>query len=194
MCKYSSKKHICLHIWTICMWPSNPWLRIIFAPRSKCCANVAFTVPSLRRIANLVQYQPLLLRKFEQNWANVVFECTKWNSAAIKSLLLFMASLFIGFLVEKYVACQSRKSDFGWHRFRFSPCLMRKRVEKSEAILASLDSFQCISNGKPEWFSRYVIAAMLVDGKQKIFVCPPTFVHITIVISVSRDCVKTTYF
>ena len=42
--------------------------------------------------------------------------CTKWNSAAIKSLLLFMASLFIGFLFEKYVACQSRKSDFGWHR------------------------------------------------------------------------------
>ena len=74
----------------------------------------------------------------------------KWNSAAIKSLLLFVASLFIGFLVKKYVACQSWKSDFGWHRFRFSPCLMRKRVEKSEAILALLDSFQCISNGKPE--------------------------------------------
>ena len=31
-------------------------------------------------------------------------------------------------------------------RFRFSPCLMRKRVEKSEAILALLDSFQCISD------------------------------------------------
>ena len=46
-----------------------------------------------------------------------------------------MASLFIGFLVEKYVACQSRKSDFGWHRFRFSPCLMRKRFQKSQAIL-----------------------------------------------------------
>ena len=58
---------------------------------------------------------------------------------------LFMSSLFIEFLVEKYVACQSRKSDFGWHCFRFSPCLMRKRVEKSEAILALLDSFQCIS-------------------------------------------------
>ena len=58
--------------------------------------------------------------------------------------------IVIGFLVEKYVACQSRKSDFGWHRFRFSPCLMRERVEKSEAILALLDSFQCISNGKPE--------------------------------------------
>ena len=64
---------------------------------------------------------------------------------------VFMASLFIGFLVEKYVRCQSWKSDFGWHRFRFSPCLMRKRVTKSEAILALLDTFQgCISNAKPE--------------------------------------------
>ena len=61
-----------------------------------------------------------------------------------------MASLLIGLLVAKHVACQSRKSDFGWHRFGFSPCLMRKRVEKSEAIMALLDSFQCISNGKPE--------------------------------------------
>ena len=60
----------------------------------------------------------------------------------MKSPLLFMASLFIGFLVEKCVACQSRKSDFGWHRFRFSPCLMRKRVQKSQAVLALLDSFQ----------------------------------------------------
>ena len=55
--------------------------------------------------------------------------CTKWNSAAIRSLPLFMASLFIGFLVvEKYVTCPSRKSDIWWHRFRFSPCLMRTRV------------------------------------------------------------------
>ena len=53
-----------------------------------------------------------------------------------------MASLFIGFLVEKYVTCQSRKSYFGWHRFRFAPCLMRTRVEKSQAILTLLDSFQ----------------------------------------------------
>ena len=45
--------------------------------------------------------------------------CTKWNSAAIRILLLFMASLFIGFLFEIYVTCQSWKSDFGWHRFRF---------------------------------------------------------------------------
>ena len=31
----------------------------------------------------------------------------KMLSAAIKSLLLFMAGLFIGFLVEKCVACQN---------------------------------------------------------------------------------------
>ena len=46
-----------------------------------------------------------------------------------------LAGLFIGFLVEECVA-------FGWHRFRFSPCLVRKRVQKSQAILALLDSFQ----------------------------------------------------
>ena len=56
-----------------------------------------------------------------------------------RSPLLFMASLFIGFLVEKCVTCQSQKYDFGWYRFQFSPCLMRKRVEKSEAILALLE-------------------------------------------------------
>ena len=45
-------------------------------------------------------------------------------------------------LVEKCVGCQSRKSDFGWHRFCFSPCWMRKRIIKAQAILALLDSFQ----------------------------------------------------
>ena len=35
--------------------------------------------------------------------------------------------------------------------FSFLSRLMRKRVEKSEAIIVLLDdSFQCISNGKPE--------------------------------------------
>ena len=48
-----------------------------------------------------------------------------------------MASLFIGFSVEKYVACQSRMASFS-----FSPCLMRKRVEMSEAILALPDTFK----------------------------------------------------
>ena len=76
--------------------------------------------------------------------------CLKWNTAAINSLLLFMAGLFIEFLVEKCAACQSWKSDFGWHRFRFSPCWMR--VEKSlKRFWPYLIAFRsCISNGKPE--------------------------------------------
>ena len=48
----------------------------------------------------------------------------------------------LGFWLRNTSLWQSRKSDFGWHRFRFSPCLMRKRVAKSEAILALLDTFQ----------------------------------------------------
>ena len=67
---------------------------------------------------------------------------------AIKILLLFVDGLFNGFLVEKYTACEiHRKSDFGWHWFQnvaysTSPCLMRKGVEKSQAILALRDGFQ----------------------------------------------------
>ena len=63
----------------------------------------------------------------------------KYSCYQESSVTVFIAGLFIGFLVAKCVACQSRKSDFGWHRFRFSPCLIRKRVAKSEAILALLD-------------------------------------------------------
>ena len=35
-------------------------------------------------------------------------------------------------LFEKCVAYESRKSDFGWHRFRFPPCLMRHVKEGSK--------------------------------------------------------------
>ena len=55
---------------------------------------------------------------------------------------------FIGFLVDKCATCQSWKSNFGWHHFRFSPCLMRKRVKRSQAILTLLNSFQ---EQHPEW-------------------------------------------
>ena len=52
----------------------------------------------------------------------------------------------LGFWLRNTSHCQSWKSDFGWHCFRLSPCLMRKRgrkrVKKSQAILALLDSFR----------------------------------------------------
>ena len=54
-----------------------------------------------------------------------------------------MASLFIGFLVEEYVRRLSKPEiRFRMASFSFSPCLMRKRIAKSEAILAFLDTFQ----------------------------------------------------
>ena len=62
-------------------------------------------------------------------------------------------SLFVGFLVEKCVVCHSRKSDFGWQRFRFSPCLIRcVRGFKSHKRFWPylITSWSCISNGKPE--------------------------------------------
>ena len=45
--------------------------------------------------------------------------CAKWNTAAIKSLLLSMAGLFIGFLVEKCVACQNSVFRFRMASFSF---------------------------------------------------------------------------
>ena len=99
-------------------------------------------------ISNLVHFD-------SRSWQNFVSTCDvfnclflldvqNWITAAIKSLLLFMASLFIVFLVERCVACQSQKSDFGWHRFRFSPCL--KSLKRYWPYLTE----ECISNGKPE--------------------------------------------
>ena len=48
-----------------------------------------------------------------------------------------MASLFIGFLVES-----KSEMRFWMASFSFSSCLVRKRVAKSEAILALLDTSQ----------------------------------------------------
>ena len=42
--------------------------------------------------------------------------------------------LFNEFLVQKCAACQSRKSDFGWHRFR-SPCWMQVEKVSSDSGL-----------------------------------------------------------
>ena len=62
-----------------------------------------------------------------------------------------MASLLIGFLVPKYVALAKSEIRFRKASFSFFTLLDTcKTVEKSEAILALLDSFQCTSNGKPE--------------------------------------------
>ena len=73
-------------------------------------------------------------------------------TAASKILKLFMADLFIGFLVEKCAACQShRKPDFGWIAFTHFPLLnayYKEGSQKSQAILMAFRS--CILTGKPE--------------------------------------------
>ena len=95
------------------------------------------------------------------SWQSFVSTCDAFNCLFlldVQNEIQLLSRVFcyswlvclVGFWLRNTSLWQSRKSDFGWHRFRFSPCLMRKRVEKSEAILALLDSFQCISNGKPE--------------------------------------------
>ena len=79
-------------------------------------------------------------------------ECTKWNSAAIKSLLGYSWLVcLLGFWSKNTSLVKVENPISEWHRFRFSPCLTPKRVEKSEAIPALLHSFQCISNGNHSW-------------------------------------------
>ena len=82
---------------------------------------------NLCSILNLVYFDSWSWQSFVSTCDvfNCLFPLDVQNEIQLLSSLLFMASLFIGFLVERCVACQSRKSDFGWHCFRFSPCWMR---------------------------------------------------------------------
>ena len=99
-------------------------------------------------------YSILKLVYFDSwNWQSLVSTCDVFNcffpldvqneiQLLSRDFCYSWHSFVTEFLVEKCAASQSRKSDFGWHRFRFSPCWIRKRVEKSQEILALLDSFQ----------------------------------------------------
>ena len=65
--------------------------------------------------------------------------------------ILFMAGLFIAFLVEKCAACQShRKSDFGWIAFPHFPLLDAYYKEGSKKSQAILMAFRSTLTGKPE--------------------------------------------
>ena len=56
-----------------------------------------------------------VLQEMKFSWYQEVF-CYSWLVC------------FLGFWLRNTSPCQRQKSDFGWHRFRFSPCLKRKRV------------------------------------------------------------------
>ena len=149
---YTSEKPYCFTRWSRCtsnfyaLFGQNftgELMRKIYA-----ASRILFTLTAEadRVLCQLVMFLTVFLHWDVQNEIQLLY---------IRSLLLFMASLFIGFLVEKYVTCQSWKSDFGWHGFRFTPCLMRtcqKRVESLKRhCWPYLIPFRgCISNGKPE--------------------------------------------
>ena len=84
------------------------------------------------------------------SWQSFVTTCVLFNRLFpldIQNEIQLLSRVFcyswfvFWFLVEM---CCFSKSEmrFGWHRFRFSPCLMRKRVQKSQVILALLEGFQ----------------------------------------------------
>ena len=131
-----------------CFWLLSQWSR------------VGHTLRPLFMLWFVKIWQVSLCRKFVQHLETFYFDSWSWLSLMfcdvfnclfpldvqnviqidpIKSLLLFMPGLFIGFLVEKYVARQSRKSDFASFSF-FT--LLDNRVKKLKAILTLLDKFQ----------------------------------------------------
>ena len=98
-------------------------------------------------------WQPKLTEYFVNLWCFLLSfptGCLKWNTAAINSLLWFMAGLFIEFLVGKCAGCQSWKSDFGCIVFVFhlAGCGVEKSLKRFWPYLIAFKS--CISNGKPE--------------------------------------------
>ena len=64
-------------------------------------------------------------------------------TAAIKILLLFMAGLFIGFLFEKWAACQSnQKSYFRCHRIVLKMSLLTSPFLMPAILALQLDGYQ----------------------------------------------------
>ena len=59
--------------------------------------------------------------------------------------LVMFLTFFFHWMYKKEIQLVSGVFCYSWHRmasFSFSSCLMRKRVAKSEAMLALLDTFQ----------------------------------------------------
>ena len=83
---------------------------------------------NLCSILNLVYFDSRSRQSFVSTCD--VFNCLFPLDAQNEMQLLsgvFCYSWLVGFWLRNYyITCQSRKSDFGWHPFRFSPCLMRK--------------------------------------------------------------------
>ena len=86
------------------------------------------------------------------SWQSFVATCDVLNSLfplSVQSEIQLLTRVFcytwlvclLGFWLRNTSLVKLGNPMSEWHRFPLSPCLMPKRVEKSEAILALLDSF-----------------------------------------------------
>ena len=93
---------------------------------------------NLCSILNLVYFDGWSWQSFVStcDFFNCLFllDVQTWNTAAIKSILLFVASLFIGW--------EMRRLSNSEIRFRMASFSFFTLLENSEAILALLDTFQ----------------------------------------------------
>ena len=107
---------------------------------------------NLRNILNLVSFD-------SWSWLSFVPTCDVFNRLFpldVQNEIQLLSGVFcyswldclLGFWLRNTSLSKSEiwfRVYFGWHRFRFWPCLMRKKVEKSEKsepMLALLDTFR----------------------------------------------------
>ena len=134
-------------------WPRK--LKFIqFLQEGKTCQLLFDVGHALRRIFILWLvkiWQVSSCGKFMQHlksclrWPSFVSACDVFNCLFplnVQSEIQLLSRVFcyswlvclLGFWLRNTSLWQSRKSDFGWHRFRFSPCLIRKTVESDSGL------------------------------------------------------------
>ena len=92
-----------------CFWLFSPWSLIghVFRPIFMLWLLKIWQVSSRGKF---MHYLETYLVIAEADSFVSSYSCTEWKTAAIKILLLFMAGLFIGFLVEKCAAFPSHRN------------------------------------------------------------------------------------
>ena len=139
-----------------CFWLFSPWSHVGHALRSIFFCSDWSKFDRWVHAGNLCSILKLVY--FDSwSWQSFLSTCDVVNCLfpldVQKSLLLFMASLFIAFLVEKYVACQSRKSDFGWHQLWNTAFCPRSDMIKT-APHSTVSPQMWFIKSRKGWFTR----------------------------------------
>ena len=96
-----------------CFWLFSPWWLIGHALRAIFMLWL-LKIWQVGSCGKFMHYRETCLVIAEADSFVSSYSCTKWKTAAIKILLLFMAGLFIGFLVEKCAAFPSHRKSVFW--------------------------------------------------------------------------------